>query len=120
MASSMVSDLRFFFRSNLDSLVILLREIVQVHQLVFANKEDLAGDEKDPLRIILNDLGEIPKCPPDDETEVQIELVNRFEPQLSKLDRKKNLKSETSYYAQNPRLQWRYLLRDFRSYETSL
>jgi len=72
-----------------------LREVVQVHQLVAANKEDLAPDEKDPLRIILNDLNEIPKCPPDDETEIQIELINRFEPQLSKLDRKKNLKSET-------------------------
>jgi hypothetical protein len=82
-------------RIEKDSLVILLREIVQVHQLVFANKEDLAEDEKDPLRIILNDLGEIPKCPPDDETEIQIELINRFEPQLSKLDRKKNLKSQT-------------------------
>jgi len=68
---------------------------VQVHHLVAANKEDLAEDEKDPLRIILTDLGEIPKCAPDDETEIQIELVNRFEPQLSKLDRKKNLKSET-------------------------
>jgi len=76
-------------------LVILLREIVQVHQLVANNKEDLAEDEKDPLRIILNDLGEIPKCPPDDETEIQIELVNKFEPQLSKVDRKKNLKSVT-------------------------
>jgi len=42
------------------------------------------------LRIILNDLGDVPKCPPDD-----VELVNRFEPQLSKLERKKNLKSET-------------------------
>jgi len=82
-------------RIEKDSLVILLREIVQVHQLVFANKEDLAEDERDPLRIILTDLGEIPKCPPDDETEIQIELVNRFEPMLSKLDRKKNLKSET-------------------------
>jgi len=82
-------------RIEKDSLVILLREITQVYILVAANKEDLAGDEKDPLRIILNDLGEIPKCPPDDETEIQIELVNRFEPQLSKLDRKKNLKSET-------------------------
>jgi len=82
-------------RIEKDSLVILLREIVQVHQLVFANKEDLAEDERDPLRIILTELGEIPKCPADDETEIQIELVNRFEPMLSKLDRKKNLKSET-------------------------
>jgi len=78
-------------RIDKDSLVILLREIVQVHHLVAANKEDLAEDEKDPLRIILTDLGEIPKCAPDDETEIQIELVNRFEPQLSKLDRKKKI-----------------------------
>jgi len=85
-------------RIEKDSLVILLREITHVHQLVATNKEDLADtglDPQDPLLIILNDLGEIPRCPPDDDTEIQIELVNRFEPQLSKLDRKKNLKSET-------------------------
>jgi len=84
-----------------DSLVIHLREITQVHQLVasnkedLVNKEDLADGDEDPLIIILNDLGDIPKCPPDDETEIQIELVNKFEPKLSKLDIKKNLKSET-------------------------
>jgi hypothetical protein len=82
-------------RIEKDSLVILLREVIQVHQLIAANKTELAEDENDPLRIILTDLGEIPRCPPDDETEIQIELINRFEPQLSKLDRKKNLKSET-------------------------
>eukprot|EP01124_Arcella_intermedia_P014237 TRINITY_DN2063_c0_g1_i1.p1 TRINITY_DN2063_c0_g1~~TRINITY_DN2063_c0_g1_i1.p1 ORF type:complete len:813 (+),score=210.76 TRINITY_DN2063_c0_g1_i1:82-2520(+) len=82
-------------RIEKDNLVILLREIVQVHQLVAQNKDDLAEDENDPLKLILADLGDIPKCPPDDETEIQIELINKFEPQLSKLDRKKNLKSET-------------------------
>jgi len=76
-------------RIEKDSLVILLREVVQVHQLVEPNKVELADDENDPLRIILSDLSDIPKCPPDDETEIQIELINRFEPQLSKLDRKK-------------------------------
>jgi len=78
-----------------DSLVITAREIVSIHTLVDANKEDLAPDDKDPLRIILSDLHEVPKCPPEDETEVQLNLTNRFPPQLSKLDKKKNLKTET-------------------------
>jgi len=82
-------------RIEKDSLVILPREIIQIHQLVWNNREDLAEHESDPLRVILHDLGEPPKSPVLDENEIQIELLNRFEPQLSKLDRKKNLKSET-------------------------
>eukprot|EP01125_Pyxidicula_operculata_P018292 TRINITY_DN64_c10_g1_i1.p1 TRINITY_DN64_c10_g1~~TRINITY_DN64_c10_g1_i1.p1 ORF type:complete len:809 (-),score=232.86 TRINITY_DN64_c10_g1_i1:351-2777(-) len=79
-----------------DTLVITLREIVQLHQLVSTNKTDLAPDNNDPLNLILKDIGDIPPAPPvDDETEVQLELQNRFPPELSKLDRKKNLKAQT-------------------------
>jgi len=78
-----------------DTLVITLREIVSIHTLVESNKEDIANDEKDPLRVILSDLHDVPKCPSDDETEVQLNLTNRFPPQLSKLEKKKNLKTET-------------------------
>jgi len=63
--------------------------------LVSNNKEDIAPDEKDPLRIILKDLGDVPKFPARDETEIQLELSNRFPPQLTKLERKKNLKAQT-------------------------
>jgi DNA gyrase/topoisomerase IV subunit A len=64
--------------------------------LVASNKNELSVDDKDPLKLILSDLGDIPPMPPaDDETEIQLNLSNRFPPQLSKLDKKKNLKAET-------------------------
>lgn len=78
-----------------DSLVILLKEVCQIHQLLSSNKEDITENDEDPLRIILNELGEVPKCPSTDETEIQLELSNRFPPKLSKVDRKKNLLSDT-------------------------
>jgi len=90
-----VNKYRQLSKIEKDTLVILLKEIVQIHQLVSDNKEEIAPDEKDPLRLILKDLGDIPKCPSNDETEIQLELSNRFPPQLSKLERKKNLKTQT-------------------------
>jgi len=79
-----------------DTLIITLKEIVALHQLVSSNKNELSVDDKDPLKLILSDLGDIPPMPPaDDETEIQLNLANRFPPQLSKLDKKKNLKAET-------------------------
>jgi len=78
-----------------DSVVILLQEICNMHKLVAQNVKELSADDEDPVKLLIEELGEVPRCPSDDETEVQLVLENRFPPRLSKVDRKKNLKIET-------------------------
>eukprot|EP01126_Amoeba_proteus_P010561 TRINITY_DN1412_c0_g1_i13.p1 TRINITY_DN1412_c0_g1~~TRINITY_DN1412_c0_g1_i13.p1 ORF type:complete len:682 (+),score=173.83 TRINITY_DN1412_c0_g1_i13:532-2577(+) len=78
-----------------DSIVIKVTEIVFIHDLLRSNIPELTEDEDDPLRKILNDLGDVPACPPGDDTEYELVLKNRFPPKLSKMDQKKNLKTET-------------------------
>jgi len=81
-------------RKDKASLVIHPKEIATIHKLLFDNKDELAKSKEDPLAIILDDLGEVPEYREED-TEINLELENRFPPVLSKLDRKKNLKQET-------------------------
>jgi len=78
-----------------DSIVILLYEICSMHKLVAANVKELIVDDEDPIKILIDELGTVPRCPSDDETEVQLVLDNRFPPRLNKTDIKKNLKIET-------------------------
>jgi len=59
------------------------------------NVKELITDDEDPVNILVKELGPPPKCPSDDETEVQLTLDNRFPPRLSVTDLKKNLKIET-------------------------
>jgi hypothetical protein len=66
-----------------------------MHELVANNVKELIADEEDPVNILVKELGTPPKCPSDDETEVQLTLDNRFPPRLSVNDLKKNLKIET-------------------------
>jgi len=78
-----------------DSIVILLHEICAMHKLVATNVKELIIDDEDPVKVLVEELGEVPRCPSDDETEVQLVLENRFPPRLNKTDLKKNLKIET-------------------------
>jgi len=82
-------------RKDKASIVIYMKQICQLHGMLEENMKEITEGADDPLNIILKDLGPAPKCPDDDETELQLDLENRFPPQLSKLDLKKNLKQET-------------------------
>jgi hypothetical protein len=82
-------------RKDKASIVIYMKQICQLHQMLVENAKEITEGAEDPLNIILKDLGEAPQCPEDDETELQLDLQNRFPPQLTKMDLKKNLKQET-------------------------
>jgi len=53
------------------------KEIIEVHSCILEHIEDIEINEKDPLRIILNDLGE-PVTTETSEKEITLTLVNRF------------------------------------------
>jgi len=81
-----------------DSIVIQLKDIVFIHALCVKNKKEMidsAQVDDDPLAKILADLEEVPTCPETDTSDVTLELSNRFPPKLTKIEKKKNLKSET-------------------------
>eukprot|EP01128_Nolandella_sp_AFSM9_P000062 TRINITY_DN1009_c0_g1_i1.p1 TRINITY_DN1009_c0_g1~~TRINITY_DN1009_c0_g1_i1.p1 ORF type:complete len:826 (+),score=273.65 TRINITY_DN1009_c0_g1_i1:23-2479(+) len=82
-------------RKEKATIVILLRQICQLHALLADNVNEITDGEEDPLALILNDLGTVPTCDPEDETELNLDLTNRFPPQLSKIDLKKNLLTTT-------------------------
>jgi Ras GTPase-activating-like protein IQGAP2/3 len=60
-------------------ILISLHEISMTHKMLLQNLDALATEKEDPLKMILNDLGE---GPPDidkaDDREIQLTLVNRF------------------------------------------
>jgi hypothetical protein len=75
-----------------------------VHKYFYENKEEICAktftnenneEVKDPLAVILDDIGRLRRCPMTDTTEIQLVLNNRFPPVLDKLNVKKNLKTET-------------------------
>jgi hypothetical protein len=53
------------------------KEIIEVHQCIIEHIEDVETNEKDPLRIILKDLGD-PVTTETSEKEIQLTLVNIF------------------------------------------
>lgn len=59
-------------------IIISLHEIAQIHNQLQRNISSLAKDKEDPLRIILNDLGDPPKISSEDDREIQLTLTNRF------------------------------------------
>jgi len=61
-------------------ILISYQEIVFTHKLLKKHITTLIGkdDPKDPLKVILADLGEIPLQNEAEEKEVQLELINRF------------------------------------------
>jgi len=91
-------------RKDKATIIISLRDLCEVHKYFFENKDEICGkatnnengDEiKDPMAIILEDIGRLRRCPKDDQTELQLVLNNRFPPVLDKMNVKKNLKTET-------------------------
>lgn len=58
-------------------IIISLHEISLTHSILRQHLEKLAKEKEDPLRLILNDLGESPNTETDDR-EIQLTLTNRF------------------------------------------
>lgn len=81
-------------RKEKASIIIQIKEICYVHALLADNRDHITEGKEDYLCQILDDLGAIPKNVTDD-TDIQLELENRFPPILDKLGQKKNLKTET-------------------------
>lgn len=92
-------------RKDKATIIISLRDLCEVHKYFFENKDEICikpsinpenGEEiKDPLAIILDDIGRLRRCPMTDTTEIQLVLNNRFPPILDKINVKKNLKIDT-------------------------
>lgn len=59
-------------------IIISLHEIASTHQFLLQNLEKLVKDKEDPLRLILNDLGNAPNVSKEDDREIQLTLTNRF------------------------------------------
>jgi len=61
-------------------IMISLDEIFRTHQLVYDNLDQLAPNKDDPLRLVMNDLGEPPTVfnEEDKDRELQLTLTNRF------------------------------------------
>jgi len=84
-------------RKDKATIIIPLKEICHIHALLLENKPELTQKlgNKDPLAIILDEIGRLRKCPDNNTTEIQLILNNKFPPVLNTLDRKKNLKTDT-------------------------
>jgi len=60
-------------------ILISYGEIRKTHEILHDNINDLAKDEKDPLRIIINELGpEVKTYSAQDTKEIQLTLINKF------------------------------------------
>jgi len=76
-------------------IIVSLNEIVQTHQYLVANVDKLTKDKEDPLRLILADLGEVPKIDKEDDREIQLTLTNRF-----KMNVEEEISASASLYAE--------------------
>jgi len=59
-------------------IIISLHEISLTHSILKQHLDKLAKEKEDPLRLILNDLGEAPNITDTDDREIQLTLTNRF------------------------------------------
>jgi len=81
-------------------ILVSLNEMAQTHQNLAHHIEKLAKDKEDPLRLILNDLGEVPQmCPKEDDREIQLTLTNRF-----KQNMEEEISASASLYAETKEL----------------
>eukprot|EP01127_Copromyxa_protea_P020674 TRINITY_DN6933_c0_g1_i1.p1 TRINITY_DN6933_c0_g1~~TRINITY_DN6933_c0_g1_i1.p1 ORF type:complete len:2573 (-),score=698.42 TRINITY_DN6933_c0_g1_i1:63-7781(-) len=82
-----------------ESILIPLKEIVLLHVECDSHKAELVKDkkaaDKDPLMIILNELAEVPSGGAQDKTQITLPLRNKFEIQMSPVERDQNLKVQT-------------------------
>ena len=67
-----------FIQKTKPVVIIPLHEIGSTHNLLQQHVNKLAKDKDDPLRLILNDLGEAPVVSKEDDREIQLTLTNRF------------------------------------------
>lgn len=79
-------------------IVISLDEIVNTHRHLSRFTKKLAPEKDDPLRLILNDLGECPEADEDDR-EVQLVLTNRFAEKMEE-----EISAGTSLYVETKEL----------------
>jgi len=81
-------------------IIISINEIAQTHQFLAQSIDKLAKDKEDPLRQILNDLGEAPAmCSKEDDREIQLTLTNRF-----KQNMEEEISASASLYAETKEL----------------
>jgi len=80
-------------------IIISLHEIASTHQFVLQNLDKLAKDKEDPLRLIVNDLGEAPVVSKEDDREIQLTLTNRF-----KQNMEEEISASASLYAETKEL----------------
>jgi len=80
-------------------IIISLHEISQTHTYLLQNIEKLAKEKEDPLRVILNDLGDAPLVSKEDDREIQLTLTNRF-----KQNMEEEISASASLYAETKEL----------------
>jgi len=87
-------------RKDKGQIVIPIKDLCLFHKYLLENKAEITTlesntDGPDHLALILEEIGKLRRWPENDATEIQLELTNKFPPQLNKLEVKQNLKSET-------------------------
>jgi len=81
--------------TTVPSIIIGAKEIVMLHDLLNEHKEAVIPLEDDPLNIILKELGGVPEIDEEDNREVQLELVNKFEVEIKEGEEEKDFKKKT-------------------------
>jgi Ras GTPase-activating-like protein IQGAP2/3 len=60
-------------------IIVSIQELIDIHSLLTTYADQVAPEKTDPLRAILQDLGEVPKEDEEDtEREIQLTLENKF------------------------------------------
>jgi len=80
-------------------IIISLHEIASTHQFFLGNLDKLAKEKDDPLRLIINDLGDVPSVSKEDDREIQLTLTNRF-----KQNMEEEISATASLYAETKEL----------------
>eukprot|EP01099_Mayorella_cantabrigiensis_P000423 TRINITY_DN1192_c0_g5_i2.p1 TRINITY_DN1192_c0_g5~~TRINITY_DN1192_c0_g5_i2.p1 ORF type:complete len:570 (+),score=148.18 TRINITY_DN1192_c0_g5_i2:80-1789(+) len=76
-------------------ILISLHEMVSTHRSLLAHLNEIAPEKDDPLRLVLNDLGEPTDIDQDDDRELQLTLNNRFKVDLDEESEATRLYAET-------------------------
>lgn len=60
-------------------IIISLREISRTHEFLLDNIDRLVQDKEDRLRVVLNELADVPAISDEDDREIQLTLLNKFD-----------------------------------------
>jgi len=71
-----------FMQKTKPVIIISLHEISSSHNFLLQHVDKLAKEKDDPLRLILNDLGDPPSVSSSDDREIQLTLTNRFKQKM--------------------------------------